>query len=116
MGLNQHLFVRCCSTCADGATRTTCDCGYRAHKAKNNPVRCAGAPDQIISRQVSVNRAGGQSSNHLCNQLPLTSELILKIGRMMAMAMKPTIEPMSTIMIGSIMLVTALMASRSALA
>lgn len=48
--------------------------------------------------------------------LPLTSELILKMGRMIAMAMKPTTEPMSTIMIGSIMLVTALMASRSTLA
>ena len=43
-----------------------------------------------------------------------TIELILKIGRMIAMAMKPTMPPMTTIMMGSIMLVTALIASRSA--
>ena len=47
---------------------------------------------------------------------PETRLDILKIGRMMAMAMKPTTEPMSTIMMGSIMLVTVLIASLSALA
>lgn len=45
---------------------------------------------------------------------PATMALILKIGRMIAMAMKPTIEPMTTIRTGSIMLVMVLMASRSA--
>lgn len=40
----------------------------------------------------------------------------LKIGRMTAIATKPTTEPMMTIMIGSIMLVTVLIASRSCLA
>ena len=48
-------------------------------------------------------------SNH-----PPTSELILKIGRMIAMAMNPTTDPMRMIMIGSIMPVTALIASRKA--
>ena len=42
-----------------------------------------------------------------------TRELILKIGRIIAMAMKPTTEPMRMIMMGSIMLVTALIFSRS---
>jgi len=42
-----------------------------------------------------------------------TSVESLKIGRMMAMAMKPTTEPMMMIMTGSIMLVTSLMTSRS---
>lgn len=42
-----------------------------------------------------------------------TSVDSLKIGRMIAIAMKPTIEPMITIISGSIMLVTVLMVSRS---
>ena len=42
--------------------------------------------------------------------------LILKIGRMIAMAMKPTTVPMARIMMGSIMPVTALMLSLSCLA
>ncbi len=41
--------------------------------------------------------------------------LILKMGRMIAMAMNPTIDPMMMIMTGSIMLVAALMASRNCL-
>ena len=40
----------------------------------------------------------------------------LKIGRMIAMAMKPTTDPMMMIMIGSIMAVTVLIVSRSCLA
>jgi hypothetical protein len=47
---------------------------------------------------------------------PLTIELILKIGRMMAIAMKPTTPPIAMIMMGSIIPVTALMASRNDLA
>jgi len=39
--------------------------------------------------------------------------LILKMGRMIAMAMKPTIEPITMIMMGSIIPVTALTAERS---
>ena len=43
---------------------------------------------------------------------PPTSELILKIGKMIAIAMNPTMEPMMMIMIGSIIPVTVLIASR----
>ena len=45
----------------------------------------------------------------------LTNWLILKIGRMMDMAMKPTMPPMQTIISGSIMLVTALIVTLSSL-
>lgn len=43
----------------------------------------------------------------------LTRLLSLKIGRMMLIAMKPTIEPMATIMSGSIMAVTLLITALS---
>ena len=43
----------------------------------------------------------------------LTSWLILKIGRMIDIAMKPTMPPISTIIIGSIMLVTFLIVARN---
>jgi hypothetical protein len=47
--------------------------------------------------------------SHAAGRAHLTSELSLKIGRMMLIAMKPTMPPMTTIMIGSIMAVTPLM-------
>ena len=56
------------------------------------------------------------ASRHRGPHFPVTRFDILKIGRMIAMAMKPTTDPMKTIMIGSIMLVTALIASLSAFA
>ena len=43
----------------------------------------------------------------------LTNWLSLKIGRMMLMAMNPTMPPITTIMIGSIMAVTPLMTAFS---
>lgn len=46
----------------------------------------------------------------------LTTWLILKMGKMMAMAMNPTTPPIQMIMAGSIMLVTALIWSLSCLA
>ena len=56
--------------------------------------------------------AAGLGSN--TNRQPPTMLLILKMGRMIAIAMNPTIEPMMMIMIGSIMPVTAFMARSTA--
>jgi len=48
-------------------------------------------------------------ANKSVGHLPVATFDILKIGRMMLMAMKPTSKPITTIMIGSIIDVTALM-------
>jgi hypothetical protein len=58
----------------------------------------------------------GDGSRACVHPHPETKFDILKIGRMIAIAMNPTTDPIKTIMIGSIMLVTALIASFSAFA
>ena len=81
-------------------------------------------PTMIVASAVSISvnarralrRAGDVRVARRTGQPPDTRFDILKIGRMIAIAMKPTTEPITTIMIGSIMLVTALIASFSAFA
>ena len=61
----------------------------------------------VITVTTVTDRQTARSSNHF------TSVDSLKIGRMIAIAMNPTTEPIPRIMIGSIMLVTALIWSFS---
>ena len=72
-----------------------------------------GAPRGSASKVEPTSRMHGRSHLPARPFQWLTIELILKIGRMIAIAMKPTTEPITMIMIGSIMLVTVLIVSRS---
>ena len=99
--------------------RAKCDVGWGKHgqpRANEEPLVDM---HSIGPRGKVRHRAHRFSVPHLTSHIPhsprahFTSELILKMGRIIAMAINPTTEPIRMIITGSIMLVTALIFSRS---